>query len=118
MQAKNMSMSPEFSGFLDFVRWMAALLVVLQHIRYLWFAEYADIQNKTILFKLFYFLTGFGSEAVMVFFVLSGFGLVLLYLAQEITLHRIERLLVSLNISHRFQLKFHYHQIHLQVLLK
>ncbi len=73
MQAKNMSMSPEFSGFLDFVRWMAALLVVLQHIRYLWFAEYADIQNKTILFKLFYFLTGFGSEAVMVFFVLSGF---------------------------------------------
>ena len=32
-------------------------------------------------------------------------------MAQEITLHRIERLLVSLNISHRFQLKFHYHQI-------
>ena len=73
MQAKNTSMSPQFSGFLDFIRWMAALLVVLQHIRYLWFAEYADIQNKTILFKLFYFLTGFGSEAVMVFFVLSGF---------------------------------------------
>lgn len=73
MQTKNLSMSPEFSGFLDFVRWVAALLVVLQHIRYLWFAEYVNVQNKSLLIKSFYFFTGFGSEAVLVFFVLSGF---------------------------------------------
>ena len=54
MQAKNMSMSPEFSGFLDFVRWMAALLVVLHHWRHLWFADLADVTNKTLLIKFFY----------------------------------------------------------------
>ncbi len=73
MQAKNMSMSPEFSGFLDFVRWVAALLVVLHHWRHLWFSDLADVTNKTLLIRVFYFFTGFGTEAVMVFFVLSGF---------------------------------------------
>lgn len=73
MQTKNLSMPPELSGFLDFVRWAAALLVVFQHVRYLWFSEYANVQNKSLLIKIFYFFTGFGSEAVLVFFVLSGF---------------------------------------------
>src|SRR5450830_102204 len=73
MQTKNLSMTPEFSGFLDFVRWLAALLVVLQYVRCLWFAEYANVQNKPLLIKSFYFFTGFGSESVLVFFVLSGF---------------------------------------------
>lgn len=73
MQSNNLSVSPQLSGFLDFVRWLAALLVVLGHVRLLWCAEYANIQNKSFLIKIFYFLTGFGSEAVMVFFVLSGF---------------------------------------------
>jgi len=73
MQTKNLSLSPELPGFLNIVRWVAALLVVLQHIRFLWFAEYANEQNKSSLIKIFYFFTGFGSEAVIVFFVLSGF---------------------------------------------
>lgn len=29
MQTKNLSMTPKFSGFLDFVRWVTALLVKL-----------------------------------------------------------------------------------------
>src|SRR5450830_63989 len=73
MQTKNLSMSPEFSGFLDFVRWVAALLVVMHHGRHLWFADLSDVTNKTLLIKAFYFITGFGGEAVMVFFLLSGF---------------------------------------------
>ncbi|TXT25669.1 MAG: acyltransferase family protein [Gallionellaceae bacterium] len=73
MQAKNLSISPQLSGFLDFVRWLAALLVVLGHVRLLWCAEYASVQDNSLPVKLFYFATGFGSEAVMVFFVLSGF---------------------------------------------
>ncbi len=73
MSQKDLSVSPHLSGFLDFVRWLAALLVVLGHIRGLWCAEYANLQNKTFLIKALYFLTGFGPEAVMVFFVLSGY---------------------------------------------
>lgn len=73
MRESNLSISTELSGVLNFVRWVAALLVVLQHIRYLWLAEYAIVQNKSLLIKIFYFFTGFGSEAVLVFFVLSGY---------------------------------------------
>jgi peptidoglycan/LPS O-acetylase OafA/YrhL len=73
MQTKNLAMQPKFSEFLDLVRWLAALLVVLHHGRHLWFVDLADVPNKTLLIKVFYFLTGFGSEAVMVFFLLSGY---------------------------------------------
>jgi peptidoglycan/LPS O-acetylase OafA/YrhL len=73
MNQKNISMPSQLSGLLDFVRWVAALLVVLQHVRYLWCVEYTNVQNKTLLIKFFYFITGFGSEAVLVFFVLSGY---------------------------------------------
>jgi peptidoglycan/LPS O-acetylase OafA/YrhL len=67
------SIPSQLSGLLDFVRWVAALLVVLQHVRYLWCVEYTNVQNKTLWIKLFYFITGFGSEAVLVFFMLSGY---------------------------------------------
>lgn len=73
MPTKNLPVSPELSAFLDLVRWLAALLVVSGHVRYLWCADYANVQNKSLPIKIFYFATGFGSEAVMVFFVLSGF---------------------------------------------
>lgn len=73
MHNNNLSLSPQSSGLLDFVRWLAALLVVLEHVRFLWCAEYSNLQNKSLLLKIFYCFTGFGSEAVMVFFVLSGY---------------------------------------------
>lgn len=48
-------------------------MVVLSHMRPLLFVDYEDVENKNSLFiKLFYFMTGFGHEAVMVFFVISG----------------------------------------------
>lgn len=73
MQAKSFAISPQLSGVLDFVRWLAALLVVIGHVRLLWCTEYANVHDKSPWVKIFYFVTGFGSEAVMVFFVLSGF---------------------------------------------
>lgn len=58
---------------LNFLRWVSALLVVLGHLRSFLFVSYYQ-QNDTSLFtKVFYFLTGFGHQAVMFFFVISGF---------------------------------------------
>ena len=47
--------------------------MVAEHVRSLVFVDYADLQSPGILAKGFYFLTGFGHEAVMVFFVISGY---------------------------------------------
>lgn len=62
---------------LDMFRWVAAFAVVVGHCRGL-FLGYADQIPSgsplvTLLFKGFYFITGFPAEAVMVFFVLSGY---------------------------------------------
>jgi peptidoglycan/LPS O-acetylase OafA/YrhL len=73
MQTKNSLVPSQISGLLDFARWSAALLVVLGHVRGLWCVEYSSLQNKSLLLKVFYLFTGFGPEAVMVFFVLSGY---------------------------------------------
>ncbi len=60
--------------FLDLMRWFAALAVVLSHVRSLTLADYAEIRPPpSIALRLFYFAAGFGHEAVVVFFVISGF---------------------------------------------
>jgi peptidoglycan/LPS O-acetylase OafA/YrhL len=52
---------------------MAAWLVVAEHARSLIFVDYGELQSPGLWAKGFYFLTGFGHEAVMVFFVISGY---------------------------------------------
>jgi peptidoglycan/LPS O-acetylase OafA/YrhL len=61
------------SEFLDFLRWFSAFVVVFGHIRRVCFVPYSMLENKNILIQTFYFLTGYGHAAVIVFFVLSGF---------------------------------------------
>lgn len=61
------------SEFLDFLRWFSAFVVVFGHIRRVCFVPYDMLESKNILIKIFYFLTGYGHAAVIVFFVLSGF---------------------------------------------
>jgi len=61
------------SNYLNILRWLAALFVVSGHLRSFLFVDYKDINHATIIDKIFYFITGFGHEAVIVFFVLSGF---------------------------------------------
>jgi hypothetical protein len=57
----------------DFLRATAALLVLLGHTRRAYF-NYTDVLAQPGLFlKLFYFITSLEAEAVVVFFVLSGF---------------------------------------------
>lgn len=62
------------SDHLDLVRGAAALAVMLGHLRNLFFVDFHEITgNSNVLIKIVYFATGFGHEAVMIFFVLSGF---------------------------------------------
>ncbi|WP_406699013.1 acyltransferase [Singulisphaera sp. Ch08] len=61
------------SVHLDFARGLAALLVLMNHGRSLFFVNYGEAHTKSLFVKFFYFFTAFGHEAVMVFFVLSGY---------------------------------------------
>ena len=61
------------SNFLNLTRWLAAGLVVLEHARNLFFRDYGNLESSNGFQKLFYFVTGFGHESVVVFFVISGF---------------------------------------------
>jgi peptidoglycan/LPS O-acetylase OafA/YrhL len=65
--------SPFQSDFLNLSRWLAALLVVVEHLRSLLFTDYETGGRMGVIGKVFYFVTGFGHAAVMVFFVMSGF---------------------------------------------
>lgn len=67
------SIPRRFSLFLDAARAIAALAVVAQHARTYLFVGPRALRDPSPVVRAFYFLTGFGHEAVMVFFVLSGF---------------------------------------------
>lgn len=58
----------------DLLRGLAALLVVLVHVRQTAFVDYTALpaEGRGLLTALFYGLTRSGNEAVLVFFVLSG----------------------------------------------
>ncbi|MFT4806096.1 MAG: peptidoglycan/LPS O-acetylase OafA/YrhL [Psychroserpens sp.] len=60
--------------WLDLFRFFAAFEVLASHARGFVFVEYgALIDNQNILVSTFYAITRMGSEAVIIFFVLSGF---------------------------------------------
>jgi peptidoglycan/LPS O-acetylase OafA/YrhL len=58
--------------WLDLLRGLSAIAVFAGHLRSFFFLDYGEIQPN-ILAKIFYFLTGFGHQSVIIFFVLSGF---------------------------------------------
>ena len=57
----------------DLIRGLAALLVMLGHLRSIMFPPYQELSHPTIIDRLFYFITGYGYECVIIFFVLSGY---------------------------------------------
>src|SRR5688572_27624552 len=59
----------------DLLRGIAAIIVVIGHLRALIFEEFSEIKGN-MLSSFFYFITGFGHQAVIVFFVLSGFFII------------------------------------------
>src|SRR5260370_239799 len=67
------TMKENVSTFTDISRWIAALLVVANHARSLILVDFGEVQNKTVFSKTLYVATGLGHEAVVIFFVISGF---------------------------------------------
>jgi peptidoglycan/LPS O-acetylase OafA/YrhL len=61
------------SDSLDLIRALAACAVMLGHLRALFFVDFRQLSHKSWPIDALYFLTGFGHQAVVVFFVLSGF---------------------------------------------
>jgi peptidoglycan/LPS O-acetylase OafA/YrhL len=67
------TLSASASANLDLIRGLAAWAVMWGHLRALFFVDFQQLQNSSPFLNVLYFITGFGHEAVMVFFVLSGF---------------------------------------------
>lgn len=61
------------SVLLDAVRGIAAVLVLLEHWRNAFFIELADISLHRGVLRPLYLLCSAGEQAVVVFFVLSGY---------------------------------------------
>lgn len=61
------------SVLLDVVRGVAALLVCLGHWRNIFFVDYGEVKLHRLVAAGFYLVSSLGHEAVMVFFVLSGY---------------------------------------------
>ncbi|MBC8052871.1 MAG: acyltransferase [Sphingobacteriaceae bacterium] len=61
--------------WLDLVRGLAALSVFTGHLRIICFKE-LTFSESGLFTKLFYFLTGYGHQAIIIFFVLSGFFII------------------------------------------
>ena len=61
--------------WLDLIRFIAAFAVMAGHYRGAFLPEYSDIppEQRNISIFLFYTITHFPAEAVLLFFVLSGF---------------------------------------------
>ena len=64
-----------FVSFLDLARWLAAAIVFLGHLRNPLFLGYGSLPAgaRGPLISMWYFITGWHDEAVIVFFVLSGY---------------------------------------------
>lgn len=60
------------SDILNLIRWVAALMVVMGHLRSIIFEDYSSLV-KNPFYKALYFITGLGHQAVILFFVLSGY---------------------------------------------
>lgn len=67
--------SKSFSSLLDFSRWVAAIAVLINHLRNPIVLGYEMIppEDINIFITIWYLVSGLGFEAVIVFFVLSGF---------------------------------------------
>ncbi|WP_423149075.1 acyltransferase family protein [Rubrolithibacter danxiaensis] len=61
------------SLLINFLRWFSAMLVLISHIRSVLFEDYQQLNSQSYFLKFFYFITSLGHEAVIVFFVISGY---------------------------------------------
>jgi peptidoglycan/LPS O-acetylase OafA/YrhL len=66
-------MRTNIGNFFNFLRWIAAFMVVIGHLRSFLFVNYNNAIEYTALEKFFYFITGFGHQGVVIFFLVSGY---------------------------------------------
>ena len=66
-------LSAAASDSFDLIRAVAAIAVMVGHLRTFFFVDFQHLQSRSFPLQILYFLTGFGHQAVIVFFVLSGF---------------------------------------------
>lgn len=57
----------------DLIRAISAFAVVAGHLRAALIVNFSEVRTPDLIHRVFYFATGLGHEAVIVFFVLSGF---------------------------------------------
>ena len=72
-KAHEKGISEAASAHLDAVRGFAALTVLISHARHLLLLDWGELKHRNFLIKLVYGSTEFGHQAVIIFFVLSGF---------------------------------------------
>ncbi|WP_193227605.1 acyltransferase family protein [Aureimonas psammosilenae] len=65
--------SEAVSAWLDAIRWLAALGVLLTHVQNRLLLRVSEVPDASTLHIAFAFLSGFGRQAVLTFFVLSGY---------------------------------------------
>lgn len=70
---KDFRLAKRTSVHLDLIRGVSALAVMLYHLRGLFFVDFPSIVNKSLLSIGLYAVTGYGHQAVVIFFVLSGY---------------------------------------------
>lgn len=58
---------------LNWLRGISAILVLLSHARSFFYVNFPDYLGNQFLGKIFYLITGLGTSAVIIFFVLSGY---------------------------------------------
>jgi peptidoglycan/LPS O-acetylase OafA/YrhL len=73
---KKSQLTQRASVHLDMARGLAALAVLFGHVRGLFFVPYHELTHHSIALAAFYGATTLGHQAVIVFFVLSGFFIV------------------------------------------
>ena len=59
--------------FYDLIRGVCALIVFLGHLRNAVLPPFNNLNSPGYLTKIYYFISGFGHECVLIFFVLSGY---------------------------------------------
>jgi peptidoglycan/LPS O-acetylase OafA/YrhL len=70
---RKIQLTQRASVHLDMARGLAAFAVLLSHVRGLFFVPYHELSHHSIVISAFYASTSLGHQAVIVFFVLSGF---------------------------------------------
>lgn len=75
-RTKRTRLTTRASVHLDMIRGAAAVAVLVGHVRGLFFLTYHELPHKSAALAAVYAVTGLGHQAVIVFFVLSGFFIV------------------------------------------